>query len=379
MLFNLFRRKTTTSDEEQVYTTLRALLFFLVLITFCVLISMVISKSPRTAFVTLFAIGGAYLLSGAVIGFLFAIPKSGTGKQQPAAGSTPQTSTSWYDDNTNLEEVSDWLTKIIIGLTLVQFNTILTFLHQSSRSIASAFSIGDTLNLKLYPLAYGLIIFFIACGFAIGYLWTRINFALILTVSRKRLTNISTLEAARDKLEKEVVNTQQVLKDVKKDVTAKAAVGDQLVKDHMPQGGDAIMEQLRVLALQESTRRPVEVPLDAQKGRWGGKLENKGKKINVTVLENSKKPGYFDVTIQVESVDKTKPLTEPVALFVDKSFLYQDDMKILWPDPATGIVTHTMLGYEAFTIGALFNDGTDLEIDLNDQPGYPTKFYWGKK
>lgn len=67
-------------------------------------------------------IEAASITSGAAIGFLFALPRSITisvpmGTERPSRGLTVR-------PNTNLEEVSDWLTKIIVGLTLTQLGKI---------------------------------------------------------------------------------------------------------------------------------------------------------------------------------------------------------------------------------------------------------------
>jgi hypothetical protein len=379
--FSLTRtNEYAAKDEEKIHSTLKSLLFFLLVVAFFILVFMGFARRPWTAFITFFSTGGACLISGAILGFLFAIPRSGTGKDQHDANAPARNS--WYDDNTNLEEVSDWLTKIIVGLTLVQFNTLVKYLDQSATSVTRAFSLNATLNNQLYALSYGLIIFFVACGFALGYLWTRINFALILTVSRRRLNNISNLQATKFKLQQEVAFTQQkvdaekqTLQEVKKEVTTQ---GSALVIDYSPEGSENIKQSLEEFATQESAKRPIVVPQDLQKGRWGGKKEKNGKSIQATVTQNEKLKGYFDIVIQIRSIDSAQPITQPVALFVHDTYNFKDNMLILWPDPSTGTIKHTILGYEAFTLGALFIDGTDLELDLNEEPGYPQKFYWGK-
>ena len=67
-------------------------------------------------------IAAATTASAAGIGFLFALPRSVSvsvpmGAERPSRGLTIR-------PNTNLEDVSDWLTKIIIGLTLTQLGKI---------------------------------------------------------------------------------------------------------------------------------------------------------------------------------------------------------------------------------------------------------------
>src|SRR5216684_1230684 len=71
-------------------------------------------------------IAGAALAAGVLIGFLFGIPrtqqKEGQ-KSDPTIGSQPGVADG-YGVNTNLEQISDWLTKIIVGVGLVQLTVI---------------------------------------------------------------------------------------------------------------------------------------------------------------------------------------------------------------------------------------------------------------
>src|SRR4051812_47035222 len=53
------------------------------------------------------------LMSGVILGFLFGIPRTDK-KESPT-----EEERILYIDNTNLEEISDWLTKIIVGLSLI--------------------------------------------------------------------------------------------------------------------------------------------------------------------------------------------------------------------------------------------------------------------
>src|SRR4051812_34381069 len=66
---------------------------------------------PSTSFTAvvsaLLLLAGASLASGVGIGFLFGIPKSR--QRIPDQSGRPL-----YDPNTNLEDISDWLTKIIV-------------------------------------------------------------------------------------------------------------------------------------------------------------------------------------------------------------------------------------------------------------------------
>lgn len=135
-------------------------------------------------FVVLFMLSGAAFLVGSLVGFLFGIPKSrtdgprhsddttnnGDQRHKPADG----TSRAKYWDNANLEEVSDWLTKIIVGLGLVQFGSISSYFHSIGATAQPSLKAEGALVLQ------GSLLYFLVLGFIVFYLWTRIVFYGIL-------------------------------------------------------------------------------------------------------------------------------------------------------------------------------------------------------
>jgi hypothetical protein len=63
-------------------------------------------------------LAGAFLLLGALTGFLFGVPRvrSTSDSSNSETSKSPLTfSLRGYQANTNLEQISDWLTKIIVG------------------------------------------------------------------------------------------------------------------------------------------------------------------------------------------------------------------------------------------------------------------------
>jgi hypothetical protein len=154
-----------------------------------------------------FASGAAFFV-GTIGGFLFGVPKARTepgGAERSASKRGTYTEPSvaenssnaptpsealiqdLYRDNTNLEEVSDWLTKIIIGIGLVEFNQITTLLGQ----------IGDRVGTAVDPTGYyggkviavGSIVIGFATGFLYYYVWARLILrrSLITVLERERL------------------------------------------------------------------------------------------------------------------------------------------------------------------------------------------------
>ena len=123
-------------------------------------------------------LGGAFLLVGGLLGFLFGIPRSlqqdrtavapPTGRQPEGSnGAQPRVE---YQVNTNLEQISDWLTKILVGLGLTQITTIPSRIGDLAAYFTPAFGGGSgSAQFGTVVLVYALI-----CGFLVGYLWTRL-------------------------------------------------------------------------------------------------------------------------------------------------------------------------------------------------------------
>lgn len=110
---------------------------------------------PATAVITLWAM--ACIAVGALIGFLFAVPRL-----NPAVEIRTQ-----LIPNANVEAVSDWLTKILVGVGLVNFQAIGRFVDQMAGELAA-----DTGRGKAFAL--GVIVYFFAVGIIQGYILTRI-------------------------------------------------------------------------------------------------------------------------------------------------------------------------------------------------------------
>jgi len=122
------------------------------------------------------------LAVGAMAGFLFGIPRTGSLPPKSAetkeTNDTSPTARSKAKDveagrpNTNLEEVSDWLTKIIVGLSLVHLKTIEERVMSISRNAAAAINVKPTDT--DVSAATALVVGLSVIGFLCGYLYTRL-------------------------------------------------------------------------------------------------------------------------------------------------------------------------------------------------------------
>jgi hypothetical protein len=121
------------------------------------------------AFVVSVVIGSSAFLIGGLVGFLFGIPRT-------VQGSTPPTGDTQYQGNTNLEQVSDWLTKIIVGVSLVEIGRIIPALAKLAEILKAP--LGGQPSSPAFGL--GVVIASALTGFFFFYLWTREEFWLEL-------------------------------------------------------------------------------------------------------------------------------------------------------------------------------------------------------
>lgn len=202
-----------------------------------------------------------FCVSGMLLGFLFGIPRSlpsGTVNAAPpdertngkgrttdepppastdaAAGNASNTlflgTPTPMEINSNLVEVSDWLTKIIVGVGLIELKS----LPGSARSMAAFIAPSlATDTPTAMAIVGGIMLFFSVHGFLIGYLLTRIYLSIMI----KRADSLVKNESVRLESGKEIEVTelsrlqQKSLDDMQEAVT-------QLLLAHPPDGSAAV-------------------------------------------------------------------------------------------------------------------------------------------
>jgi hypothetical protein len=123
-------------------------------------------------FVIFWFTGSMGYFSGSIIGFLFGIPKTSSLNSGENRGS----GSGRYRVNANIEEISDWLTKIIVGLTLVNIRTIVSFIGDVGQAVSAA-TIPTQHDHGANPgaaiIAIASLFYGFACGFLRFYFWSR--------------------------------------------------------------------------------------------------------------------------------------------------------------------------------------------------------------
>lgn len=107
--------------------------------------------------------------AGALLGFLFGIPRTAVPHSPDNMAPTDGTPKPMYEPNTNLEQISDWLTKILVGVGLVQVGQI----GGAIDDLANGLEPG--LGEYGHAVAVTLMVSFAITGFLGAYLFTRLR------------------------------------------------------------------------------------------------------------------------------------------------------------------------------------------------------------
>jgi hypothetical protein len=114
---------------------------------------------------------------GALLGFLFGIPRSiavpstagGQNEADAKSAVADAAAAQHFAANTNLEQISDWLTKILVGVGLVQIHEVSGAIDDLGNGLAPG------LGSQGFAVAVALLISFSITGFVVAYLFTRLR------------------------------------------------------------------------------------------------------------------------------------------------------------------------------------------------------------
>jgi hypothetical protein len=129
-------------------------------------------------------------VSGVLLGFIFGIPR------YVASAKSRK-----YDVNTNLEQISDWLTKILVGLTLVEIGSWGPALGRLGSKVGSAMMNGQPAQTSgADVVALAIIVFYAIGGFLFMYLATRTRVLDTFIQEEQKLSKVlePTVEEQKD-------------------------------------------------------------------------------------------------------------------------------------------------------------------------------------
>lgn len=223
-----------------------------------------------------FSVGGvgiivaaAAMMAGGLLGLLFGVPRTLEGERKtvisPSSRSEdyPDTSTQpvTYHGNSNLEVISDWLTSILVGITLTQLPAI----HQQINLLATALkpALGNVDSSPSFAIA--LIVYFSICGFFTGFLYSRV---LLLSLFRKAeqedlLVRVAQVEASNRQI-------QQGLADQQKNDTQALILVERQLNPKLPEVPVDELEQTLKAASSPLKQQIFEKAHQVRKDNWCG-------------------------------------------------------------------------------------------------------------
>jgi hypothetical protein len=182
-------------------------------------------------------LAGGSLLSGSLLGFLFGVPRSARlpgattpaeRASQPAAGISDADAPDRYRPNTNLEEVSDWLTKILVGVGLTQL------VYAPSQVLRFGDYFAPALGAGRVGAAFSVcvLVYFSVAGFLVTYLWTRLYLGGALAgADAEALARVERkLDAHQLQAERDALALATVAHQLRGDVSADAVPAERLRK-----------------------------------------------------------------------------------------------------------------------------------------------------
>jgi Flp pilus assembly protein TadD len=171
----------------------------------------------------------AAALIGSVGGFIFAVPRALAGESVNTTG----TERVAFAVNSNLEKISDWVTTIVVGLTLVELRNIPDQFSRFGNWASSGIAESGARTVFTGLAAYGL-----AAGFFFAYVWSRLIFRVLLE------------QTERDAQDAAEMSRQQV----------ESALGERVLT-----GSDAEDADRKAIAVQTETTAPDAAARDAEK------------------------------------------------------------------------------------------------------------------
>jgi len=330
-------------------------------------------------------LGIAAFISSFFVGSLFGMPKRNN--QKGINNSF----------NNSLVEISDWLSKIIVGLVLINLKEIPFYIFALVEYIRVA-SKYDSQLLNVYTI--GIIIYFGFLGLFIGYNYMRLvlsnkyKYAYDNLVRRElellkekileireenhqkdnKIIHFQSLVQEKeqltktliDKLNEPLMSNANVQTVIKKLITAdEAKKNNQNQVLHLDKMIDEAKLKLHKGLITHND--------DPQKGQWKSNAINNERELKATVIEEAK--GFYKVKLQVVSINpKDNPLKNgDLILFALHNTFGDSPFKLVKIDKQSAELNFYCYG--SFTIGAFADNGsTELELDLTELPNVSSHF-----
>lgn len=330
-------------------------------------------------------LGIAAFISSFFTGTLFGMPKRNNKKENN------------YSLNNSLVEISDWLTKIIVGIGLINLKEIPDYFISLGEYVRVA-SKYDGQLLNVYTI--GIVVYFAFLGLFTGYNYMRLVLSSKYKYADDNLIRrelaianekVSEFKEENEQKDKKIIQFQSLVQE--KEQLAKKLID----KVNEPSMSDAnihtVIKKLKTTDETKKDNENLDVHLykmideaklklhkgllihhdDPQKGQWKSSPINNERELKATVIEETK--GLYKVQLQVVSTNpKDNPLQNgEMILFALHNTFGDPPIKIVKVEKQ--IAELNFYCYGSFTVGAFADNGnTELELDLAELPNISSYF-----
>ena len=147
------------------------------------------TEDPLRVLASSLMLAAAAVAVGGLFGFLFGVPRAAAGGD----AATADVRSRGYRANTNLEQISDWLTKILVGVGLTQLASLRSAGAALLRGVSPALGGGPDTQ----AFAGALLTSCALLGFLAGWLITRLQLAPALSAADRALETLVAAEQER--------------------------------------------------------------------------------------------------------------------------------------------------------------------------------------
>ncbi len=297
-------------------------------------------------------------LGGCLLGLLFGLPsvieiKVTDTRPASEAGSAPVSSLG-YRESTNLEQVADWVTKILIGLTLTQY----VWLQQAfERAFAMASSLMTNGVITAATPAAIIAIGFAINGFLISYLMMRRYFITEMVAGRgaahtKESKAQAAIRAATNAgLFQQVSVTSQPAQQVN-DARSMAQTAATLAPGDSSNVAKDIAAQVA---------KKVDYPDDPWRGKFGDTNVVGDCSLTADIAPLAGQEQFYTVKLNLTSNNPAARSGQSATFYLHPTFGPEPKKVAFGPE---GVASLDLIAYGAFTVGVLLEDGVKLELNL---------------
>lgn len=351
--------KENNSQEEKIKPPWLVIAAFF-LTSALVLALLAWSRSSGRLLFTELLVAAAALSFGGLLGFLFGMPRGRI--KEDFSDEQPRTEASIdYRPSNNLEQISDWLTKILIGVGLVELKELVGKLRAIGQAVEDSFAGALTGTIVI---TQAVLVVFVVLGFYVSFLWTRIYYGPLQTLTDneviRRLRNqVVTLKTVARQLAKGEIATPDIASARK---AVRVASGDQ-----DPSNWPADVLQ-KIKRFRESEKNWYSNPTQEIFGN--PPQEMNGRKLEAEIKVDLGSDLVIDLIVRRISA-RDKPLFGPVAFLLHPTF----SSSVLYTQGRGELAKEKITSSGWFKVVAIMDEGhTILSYDLNKLPNAPRWF-----